>query len=98
MPLLYRLTALPRPMPVCRRDIDRQWEAVLINREMDLDALDLLAAVETAAEASRRRLTGAAVEDDGAGFRGVAPNLPPRQDQAVEQAAPQTKPGPAGKQ
>jgi hypothetical protein len=24
------------------RDVDRQWEAVLINREMDFDALDLL--------------------------------------------------------
>src|SRR5918994_4072550 len=29
MPLLYRLTALPRPMPVRRRDVDRQREAVI---------------------------------------------------------------------
>jgi hypothetical protein len=41
-------------MPVGRRDMDRQREAVLINREMDLDALDLLAAIEAAPEASRR--------------------------------------------
>jgi hypothetical protein len=45
-------------MPVCRREVDRQREAVLI--EMDLDALDLLAAIEAAAEATRRRMTGAA--------------------------------------
>ena len=36
MPLLYRLTALPRPMPVGWRDVDRQWEAVFIDREMGL--------------------------------------------------------------
>ena len=36
------------------RDMDRQREAVLVHREMDLDALDLLAAVEAAREAARR--------------------------------------------
>jgi hypothetical protein len=41
-------------MPVGRRDMDRQREAVLIDREMDLDALDLLAAIEAAREAARR--------------------------------------------
>jgi hypothetical protein len=41
-------------MPVCRRDIDRQREAVLVDRKMDLDAFDLFAAVEAAPEASRR--------------------------------------------
>ena len=41
-------------MHVCRGDIDRQREAVLVDRKMDLDALDLLAAIEAAAEASRR--------------------------------------------
>ena len=35
-------------MPVGRRDIDRQREAVLVHREMDFDAFDLLAAVEAA--------------------------------------------------
>src|SRR4051794_12237268 len=65
---------------------------------MDFDALDLFAAVEAAREAGRRRLTGAAVDDDGAGYRFVAASLPPSQDQAVEQPAPQAKPGPASEQ
>src|SRR4051812_47946748 len=65
---------------------------------MDLDALDLFAAVEAAREAGRRRLTGAAVDDDGAGYRFVAASLPPSQDQAVEQPAPQAKRGPASEQ
>src|SRR3954467_295084 len=98
MPLLYRLTALPRPMDVRRRDMDRQREAVLVHSEMDFDALDLLAAVKAAPEASRCRTTGAAVDDDGAGFGGIAASLPPSLDQAVEQPAPQAKPGPASKQ
>src|SRR5687768_4878520 len=83
-------------MDIRRRDGDRQREAVLVHSEMDFDALDLLAAVEAAAEASRCRMTGAAVDDDGAGFRGIAASLPPSLDQAVEQAAPQ--PGPSSKQ
>src|SRR3954469_2354432 len=78
-------------MPVGRRDVDCQREAVL--GEMDLDALDLLAAIEAAAEASRCRLTGATVDDDGAGFGSIAASLPPRLDQAVEQPAPQPEPG-----
>src|SRR6185295_6869279 len=41
-------------MPVGWRDMDRQREAVFIHGEMDFDALDLLAAIEGAAEASRR--------------------------------------------
>src|SRR4051794_40078408 len=41
-------------MPVRWRDMDRQREAVFIHGEMDFDALDLLAAIETAPEASRR--------------------------------------------
>src|SRR5688572_18567253 len=69
-------------MPVGRQDVDRQWEAVLIDREMDLEALDFLAAVETAPEAARRRMTRPAVDDDGAGFGGVAASLPLSQDQA----------------
>lgn len=82
-------------MDVRRRDVDRQPEAVFIDGEMDLDALDLLAAVETAREATRRRMTGPAIDDDGAGYGFVAGNLPSGKDQAVEQAAPQAKPGPA---
>src|SRR3954462_11758578 len=44
-------------MPVGRRDVDRQREAVFIDCEMDLDVLDLLAAIEAAREASRRGTT-----------------------------------------
>src|SRR3954470_16591476 len=80
-------------MPVGRRDIDRQREAVLVHGEMDFDALDLLAAIEAAAEASRCRMTRPAVEDDGAGIGSIAAGLPPSLDQAVEQAAPQPEPG-----
>ena len=80
-------------MPVRWRDIDRQREAVLVHGEMDFDALDLLAAIEAAPEASRCRMTGATVDDDGAGIGSIAAGQPPGQDQAVEQAAPQPKPG-----
>ena len=83
-------------MPVGRRDGDRQREAVLVHREMDFDAFDFLAAVEAAAEASRCRTTRPAVDDDGAGVGSIATSLPPGQDQAVEQAAPQPEPGLAG--
>jgi hypothetical protein len=41
-------------------------------------------------------MTRAAVDDDSAGIGSVAASLPPSQDQAVEQPAPQ--PGPAGEQ
>src|SRR4051794_15074526 len=85
-------------MDIRWRDGDRQREAVLVHGEMDLDALDLLAAIEAAAEASRCRLTGAAVDDDGAGFGRIAASLPPRLDQAVEQPAPQPEPGTPGEQ
>src|SRR4051812_47249249 len=85
-------------MDIRRRDGDRQREAVLVHSEMDFDALDLLAAVKAAPEASRCRTTGAAVDDDGAGFGSIAASLPPSLDQAVEQPAPQAKPGPASKQ
>ncbi len=85
-------------MPVCRRDMDRQREAVLVDRKMDFDALNLFAAIEAAPEASRCRMTGAAVDDDGAGYGFVAASLPPGQDQAVEQPAPEPEPGPAGEQ
>ena len=44
-------------MDIRRRDVDRQREAVFIDGEMDLDALDLLATIEAAREATRRRVT-----------------------------------------
>jgi hypothetical protein len=55
---------------------------------MDFDAFDLLAAIEAAREAGRRRLTGAAVDNDSVGYWFVAASLPPSQDQAVEQSGP----------
>jgi hypothetical protein len=41
-------------MPVGCRDVDRQRKAVLVDRKMDLDALDLFAAIEAAREAGQR--------------------------------------------
>jgi hypothetical protein len=41
-------------MHIRRRDVDRQWEAILVHSEMHFDAFDFLAAVEAAAEATRR--------------------------------------------
>jgi hypothetical protein len=46
MPIGYRLTALPRPMRVGGRDVDRQRNAALFGRDLDLDAAGLLAAPE----------------------------------------------------
>src|SRR4051794_19063967 len=89
-------------MGIRRRDGDRQRKAVLVHGEMDHRSrgfhdrsLDLFAAIEATAEASRCRMTRPAVDDDGAGFGSIAASLPPRLDQAVEQPAPQTKPGPS---
>jgi hypothetical protein len=47
---------------------------------MDLDALDLLAAIEAAPEASRCRTTGTTINDDSAGYGFVTASLPPSQD------------------
>jgi hypothetical protein len=44
---------------------------------MDFDAFDLLAAIEAAAKATRCRMTGPAVDDDGTGLRGILASLPP---------------------
>jgi hypothetical protein len=46
-------------MPVRWRDIDRQRHAVFLNGHLDLDAADLLAAVDAARKATRRRASGA---------------------------------------
>src|SRR5919112_1177432 len=59
-------------MGIRRRDVDGQWDAVLLDTEMDLDAADLLAAIDAAREATRGRATGAAVDDHGARLRGIA--------------------------
>jgi hypothetical protein len=41
-------------MHVGWRDVDRQRDAVLIDAQVNLDAVDLLAAIEAAPEAARR--------------------------------------------
>ena len=67
-------------MDIRWRDVDRQQEAVFIDREMDFDALDLFAAIEAAPEASRCRTTGTTINDDSAGYGFVTASLPPSQD------------------
>jgi hypothetical protein len=54
MPLVYRLTALPRPVDIGRRDVDRQRDTMFLDTEMDFNAVDLLAAIKAALEAARR--------------------------------------------
>ncbi len=87
-----------RIMHVGWRDVDRQRDAVLVDAQVNLDAVDLLAAIEAAAEAARGRPAGSAVDDDSTRLGGITAGQPPSPAQPVEQAAPQTKPGPAGKQ
>src|SRR5208283_3715458 len=58
-----------RVMPVCRRNVDSQGNAVFVHGDMDLDALDLLSTVDASVEAARRRAPGSAVDDDGARLR-----------------------------
>jgi hypothetical protein len=50
-----------RVMPVRRRDIDRQRDVVFVDSDVDFDAVDLLAAVDTAVKAARRQNMGTAV-------------------------------------
>jgi hypothetical protein len=59
MPLPYRLTALPRAMPVCREDVDRQRENVFFTAGGNIDgerfhnrSLDFPAAIEAAIKAA----------------------------------------------
>src|SRR5690348_4163349 len=65
---------------------------------MDLDAADLLAAVDAALTAARCRATGATVDDHRTRLRRVATSQAPGAAQSVEQAAPEAKPGPACEQ
>jgi hypothetical protein len=75
---------LPRPMRVGWRDVDRQRDAVLVDAQVNLDAVDLLAAIEATAEAARGRPAGSltrqlsacgqrkgAVDDDSRRLRGI---------------------------
>jgi hypothetical protein len=52
-------------MPICRRNIDPQGKAVFVHGGMDLDALDLLSAVDASVETARRRAAGSAVDNPG---------------------------------
>src|SRR5208283_2215619 len=85
-------------MAVRRRDIDRQRDAVFLNGHLDLDAADLLAAIDAALKTARRRATGATVDDHGARFRGIPAGAPPAAAQPIEQPAPEAEPGPTGEQ
>jgi hypothetical protein len=67
-------------------------DAVSLNRYVDLDAADLLAAVDATRKSARRRATGATVDDHGAGFRGIAAGAPPSAAQAVERLMPKAEP------
>jgi len=49
-------------MTVRRGDIDRQRDAVFLNGDLDLDAADLLAAIDAAVKTARRPATGATVD------------------------------------
>src|SRR4051812_35194719 len=85
-------------MAVRRCDIDRQRNAVFLHGELDLDATDLLAAIDATLQAARRRATGSSVDDHGARLRRIAAGQAPAAAQSVEQAAPEAKPGPAREQ
>src|ERR1700720_4690619 len=85
-------------MPVRRRDIDGQRDAVFLNGHLDLDAADLFAAIDAARKATRRRAAGATVNDHGARLRSITAGAPPGAAQPIEQPTPEAEPGPAGKQ
>src|SRR3954454_22721493 len=85
-------------MAVRRRDLDRQRDAVFVDRHMDLDAPDLLAAIDAALTAARCRATGATVDHHSTRLWRIAAGQAPAAAQSVEQAAPQAKPGPAREQ
>jgi hypothetical protein len=87
-----------RIVPVRRRDIDRQRDAVFVNGDLDLDASDLLPAIDAAVKATRRRATGSTIDDDGARFRSIPARAPPGTAQPIEQPAPEAKPGPTSEQ
>ncbi|MCW2239035.1 site-specific DNA recombinase [Azospirillum canadense] len=81
-----------------RGGINRQREAIFLDRDMDLHPTDLLAAVDAPREAAWGRAAGPAVDHDGARLGRVAARHTPGPAQPVEQAAPQPKARPAGKQ
>src|SRR5690242_18615923 len=85
-------------MAVRRRDVDRQRDAVFVNRNMDFDAADLLAAIDTTLKAARCRATGSAVDHHSTRLWRVAASQAPAAAQPLKQAAPQAEPSPAREQ
>src|SRR4051794_14410558 len=87
-----------RVVPVRRCDIDRQRDAVFVDRHLDLDAADLLAAVNAARKTARRRAAGAAVDACGARLRTIPAGEALVAAQPVKQSAPEAKAGPPSEQ
>jgi hypothetical protein len=77
---------------------DLLWKAVFVHGDMDLDALDLLSAVDASVETARRRAAGSAVDNHGARFRSIPTSAPPVAVQPTEPPPPEAEPGPAGEQ
>jgi hypothetical protein len=77
---------------------DLLWKAAFVHGDMDLDALDLLSAVDASVETARRRAAGSAVDNHGARFRSIPTSAPPVAVQPAEQPPPEAEPGPAGEQ
>src|SRR3954451_13969934 len=73
-----------RVVPVRRCDIDCQRDAVFVDGHLDLDAADLLAAVNAARKAARRRTTGATVDDHRTRLRSICAGTPPGAAQSIE--------------
>ena len=95
-PLRLNVTMPFGVMPVRREDIDRQRHAVFLYGNMDLDAPDLLPAIDAAVKATRRLAAGSTVDNYSTRFRSISTRAPPRAAQPVEQPAPKAEPGPAG--
>src|ERR1700684_73066 len=72
--------------------------AVFVHRNMDLDASDLLSAVDTTIRAARCRATGSTVDHHRAGFTSIPTRTPPGAAPPVQHPAPEAEPGPASEQ
>ena len=80
------------------RHIDRQRNAIFLNGDLNLDAADLLAAIDATRKAARRRATESTIDDHRARFRSIPAGAPPGAAEPVEQPALQAEPGPAREQ
>src|SRR3954463_8453132 len=79
-------------MAVRRCDIDRQGDAVFLHGELDLDATDLLAAIDAAVKAARRRTTGSTVDHHRARLRSISAGQAPAAASGSGTALPQSRP------